>query len=167
MNLKYFVNVQSIEELRKQFKELVFKHHPDRGGNEKDMVAINVEYDWIKDNLNLANSSYQDKTASQKEEWENFDEQLRAKIQSLVDFRISAKIEICGTWIWLSDTLKEEKEVYKAKGFRWAPTKKMWYWHPEGYVRKSRKTFDMDYIRVMHGSVTVQGKSKIYLEDEK
>lgn len=160
MNLKFFKNIKTIEELRTQYRILVFAHHPDRGGNERMMLEINVEYDWIKDNINLESVSYQSKTQAQKDEWENFDEQLRAKIESLVDSRITADIEVCGNWIWLSNTLREEKEVYKTKGFFWASAKKMWYWHPVGYKRVSRKTWDMDRIRGVHGSYKVENDKK-------
>ena len=45
--MSWFSNCQTLEELKKLYKQLVFKHHPDRGGNEELMKQINVEYDKI------------------------------------------------------------------------------------------------------------------------
>lgn len=55
--MKYFKEVKSLEDLKKQFKKLAMKHHPDRGGDQEIMKAINNEYDKLfpiwkaKDNI--------------------------------------------------------------------------------------------------------------------
>ena len=43
-NIKYFHNPQTLEDLKKQYHELAFKHHPDRGGSNEDMKTVNIEY---------------------------------------------------------------------------------------------------------------------------
>ena len=45
--MKYFKNINSLEDLKKQFKKLAFKHHPDKGGDVEVMKAINNEYDML------------------------------------------------------------------------------------------------------------------------
>ena len=45
--MKWFKDVTTIEELRKLYRELSRKHHPDNGGNVSDMQEINAEYDAI------------------------------------------------------------------------------------------------------------------------
>ena len=47
MNNKYFENINTLEELRKQYKELLKLHHPDNGGNLEIMQEINTEYDRL------------------------------------------------------------------------------------------------------------------------
>ena len=43
----YFKDVQTLEELRKQYKVLLKKYHPDNGnGSEEITKAINMKYDW-------------------------------------------------------------------------------------------------------------------------
>lgn len=44
---KYFKNVKSFEDLKKQYKELLKKNHPDNGGDLEIMKEINVEYDAL------------------------------------------------------------------------------------------------------------------------
>lgn len=39
---KYFINVNTLEELRKQYKELLKKYHPDNGGSEEITKAVNL-----------------------------------------------------------------------------------------------------------------------------
>lgn len=45
--MAYFKNANTLEELRKQYKELLKIHHPDNGGNVSDMQEINAEYDRL------------------------------------------------------------------------------------------------------------------------
>ena len=44
---RYFKNAETLEQLRKQYKDLLKKHHPDNGGNLTDMQEINAEYDRL------------------------------------------------------------------------------------------------------------------------
>lgn len=44
---KYFKNVTSLEDLKKQFRVLVKKNHPDVGGDTATMQEINAEYDVL------------------------------------------------------------------------------------------------------------------------
>lgn len=38
----YFSNVQTLDELRKQYRDLLKKYHPDNSGSEGETKAINV-----------------------------------------------------------------------------------------------------------------------------
>ena len=44
--MRYFKNVETLEELRKQYKELLKKYHPDNpNGSTEATQEVNVEYD--------------------------------------------------------------------------------------------------------------------------
>ena len=45
--MKWFANVRTVEELRKQYRQLMKKHHPDVGGNTEDAKEINSEYERL------------------------------------------------------------------------------------------------------------------------
>ena len=46
--MKYFNNVNTLEELRKQYRDLLKKHHPDnRNGSTEATQQINAEYDRL------------------------------------------------------------------------------------------------------------------------
>lgn len=49
--MKYFKNVNSYNELKKAYRELLKANHPDNGGNVEVMQAINVEYEALFSNL--------------------------------------------------------------------------------------------------------------------
>ncbi len=44
---KYFKNINTLDELKKEFRRLAMLHHPDRGGDTETMKQINVEYDML------------------------------------------------------------------------------------------------------------------------
>lgn len=44
--MKYFTDIHSLEELRKEYKRLVKANHPDNGGSLEVIKIINVEYDF-------------------------------------------------------------------------------------------------------------------------
>ena len=44
---KYFKNVETLEELRKQYRDLLKKYHPDNGGSEEITKDINTEYEQL------------------------------------------------------------------------------------------------------------------------
>ena len=45
--MKYFTNVSSFDELKKQYRRLAMQYHPDRGGDVETMKEINNEYDMM------------------------------------------------------------------------------------------------------------------------
>ncbi|MDW8735427.1 S24 family peptidase [Streptococcus suis] len=45
--MKYIKNVETLEELKKAYKKLALKLHPDCGGNEEEMKILNNEYDEL------------------------------------------------------------------------------------------------------------------------
>ena len=44
---KYFKNIQNLDDLKKQFRKLVVKFHPDNGGDEEAFKELNNEYDAL------------------------------------------------------------------------------------------------------------------------
>ena len=102
---RYFINVETLEQLRRQYKELLKKFHPDNGGSEEITKAVNVEYDMLfkvlKDRHESKSADGQNGTDSTKSaysanmyDWEN-DKALRDMIQKIVNFS-GIEIEIAG-----------------------------------------------------------------------
>lgn len=162
---KYFKNVGTIEELRRQYKDLLKCYHPDNGGNEEIMKAINVEYEQLFKTLKNRHESKASSTGfKQKESFYNFeeDEKLREILNKVINFE-GITIEIIGNWIWISGNTYQYKKDLKTFGFKWASQKKMWYWHSEEYIKKSRKTLSINDIRDYYGSTEVKTESKLKL----
>ena len=43
----YFDHCQNLNELKSAYKKLAMKHHPDMGGDEATMKAVNAEHDSV------------------------------------------------------------------------------------------------------------------------
>ena len=163
----YFNKVNTLEELRKQYKELLKKHHPDNGGDVADMQTINAEYDklfkMLKDrhennktaNSDKGNNDYN----NMKYDFEE-DEKLREMLNKIINFN-GITIEIIGNWLWCFDSYGYRKEL-KELGFKYARNKKAWYFHTEAFRKRSHKKLSMQDIRDYYGSTEVEsGQGKL------
>ena len=168
-NNKYFNNTNTLEELRKQYKELLKQHHPDNGGNLKTMQEINAEYDRMFKMLKDQHESNNFNCGDAKSNYNNMkydfaeDEKLREMLNKIIHFK-GIDIELVGAWIWISGNTYAHKKELKELSFKWASQKKMWYWHSEVFRKKSRKTLSMDDIRNYYGSTNVRSESMVLLQ---
>ncbi|MDE6608845.1 MAG: J domain-containing protein [Lachnospiraceae bacterium] len=169
--MAYFKNVNTLEELRKQYKDLLKKFHPDNAnGSTEATQEINAEYDRLFKVLkNKLESKTADSTTNKESnynqnmyDWEN-DKALREVLQKIINFD-GIEIEIVGQWIWISGNTFTYKKELKEIGFKWASQKKQWFWHSENFRKKSRKTLSMEEIRNYYGSTKVNVDTKILLE---
>ena len=153
---KWFTGVKTVEELRKRYRELLKKYHPDNGGDVSIMQEINSQYDHLFSILSHENKSDGEST-TYDDKAEN--EAFKAVINDII--HINANIEIIGSWVWIHGGY-EYRELLKSIGFRYAPRKKCWCWHFGEYKRHHSKEVSLDEIRMKYGSQTVNSKSKQY-----
>lgn len=156
--MKWFKNVTTLDELRKTYKKLIVLHHPDNGGDEEIVKAINSEYDILFKQLKNDfehKDAYKDASGKQKQQfnWEK-DIQIRDMIIKLSKFK-DIEVEIIGVWIWVSECYQYRHEL-KNLGFHWAGKKQMWYIHFDDFHKFSSKPVSMNYIRDKYGSVKIQ-----------
>lgn len=166
----YFNKPQTLEALRKQYKELLKKYHPDNGGNVSDTQEINAEYDRLFKALKDRHESKSDSTTNTNKSeysqnmynWEN-DKALREVLEKIVNFD-GIEIEIAGQWIWVAGNTYRHKKELKEIGFKWASQKKQWYFHTDAFKKKSRKSLSMEDIRNYYGSTKVYTNTNVLLE---
>ncbi len=161
---KYFKNVNTLEELRKQYKELLKKFHPDNvNGSTEATQEINAEYDRLfkvlKDRHESKATDSKDRSA--KTDFNNMkydfseDAKLREVLQQIITFE-GINIEIVGCWIWVDGNTYDYKDTLKNIGFKWAREKRKWYFHTEAFRKRSHKKLSMEDIRNYYGSTEVE-----------
>lgn len=165
IKMKYIKNVETLEELKKDYKKLALKLHPDCGGNEEEMKILNNEYDELFSKLKNTHKNKEGETYT-KETTET-PEQFKDIINKLFNLKMDGvAIEVVGTFIWLTGNTKPYKDDIKALEFRYSPKKYAWYKAPSDYKKRSRKNYDMDTIRGMYGSQKIkeEKEEKKYLQ---
>ena len=146
--MKYFTTCTTLDELKKEYRRLAMANHPDRGGDEATMKAINAEYASRFEVLKSQHNTTADACHKTTEAPEEFISIINAllKVPGLV-------VELCGSWLWISGDTRPNRETLKAAGCRWSSGKKMWYWrHQEDGAHWSHGKKSMDQIRKTYGS---------------
>lgn len=157
--MKWFNGVNTIEELRKRYRELLKMHHPDNGGRLEDMQEINREYDFIFAELRRSTCE-KDDSSNEDEKAQN--EAFKAVLNEIIVFNM--EIEIIGSWIWCFNCYAY-KERLKELGFKFASRKKAWTWHYGEFKRYHKGETNLDDIREKYGSKKVNRNYKQYSLD--
>jgi len=139
MNIKYFYNCRTLDEVKRKYKELAMIHHPDRGGCTATMQEINNEYEEIQKNPLF---DFSNETEEDREEFIKYPEIINQVIgpDGLI-------IELIGNWIWISGNTYPHRSKLKQTGFYFAPKKVMWYYRPPDYKSSNRSPKSIDEIR--------------------
>lgn len=158
-NQKFFANCKTKQELKKTFRELAKKYHPDRN-KETDttpiMTAIIAEYESLIKKLPSDHSNDNNTAGMNDEQFKAF---ISAEMKEIIDniSHLPITIEIIGSWIWVTADYAY-KSYLTAYNFKWCPKKKMYSWHA-GQFKRYGKTKDIDEIRAIYGSTKVNNKA--------
>ena len=117
--LKYFIGVETLEELKKKYKELAKKHHPDLGGNKEKFQSMNNEYDLLFKSLKNKKAN----TKANTKDNDNF----KDIINELIKYN-ELTIEIIGSWLWISGNTYPLRDIIKNLGLLWSKGRKKWYY---------------------------------------
>ncbi|MBQ2882694.1 MAG: J domain-containing protein [Alphaproteobacteria bacterium] len=168
--MTYFKNVNTLEELRKQYKELLKQYHPDNAnGSTEATQEINAEYDRLFKVLKNKHESKQTSTDGAKADFNankydfEADEKLREVMQKIINFT-NINIEVVGCWLWVDGDTYPYRNDLKEIGFKWASEKKKWYFHTEAFRKRSKRKLSMDDIRNLYGSTEVQTEQRKQLK---
>lgn len=147
--MKYFKDVKSIEELKKAYKELVKRLHPDLNeiDTTKQFQEMGNEFEQLQKELknkhiNCKGEYYEKETA--------IDEDFKPIIDRLVTLK-NVNIEIIGSWIWLTGETLQYKDLIKSLKFIWSKDKRAWSYHKEDWYKK-RSAMKLEEIRELYGT---------------
>ena len=167
--MKYFKDLSSMEAVKKQYRKLAMKYHPDRGGDEETFKQINNEYEEAMEQAKI-NETKKAKTKKEedfiKSQYTN-SKNFRNIIDKLIVLE-GIEIEITGTWLWLRGNTYKYKEYLKSEfNAQWSKSKKCWFISPEGKnFRKTRgyRGKSMSSIRSTYGSTKIKSEGTILIE---
>lgn len=115
---KFFNDVTTLDELKAAYRRLAMENHPDRGGSNEIIQAINREHDELFNSLKAEfNKSATVKSTETPEEFRNIIIEL-LKFDGLI-------IELCGRWLWIGGNTYAYKAKLKELGCKWAAKKKL------------------------------------------
>lgn len=172
---KWFKNCSSIEDVKKTYRKLALKYHPDLTGGttESEMKEINAEYEIAfrrfknihsKAESNSETNQSSDNTDSNTSEYS--DAETPEMFKDIIDGLIhcdGVQIDIVGSWVWLTGNTFEYKDTIKGLGFKWASKKKAWYWHSGEFTKRRHSKMSLDDIKNKYGCQSFKGKANLRL----
>ena len=156
--MKYFENVKTLEDLKKAYKKLALKLHPDVNKDRdttEEFKTMQNEYEAMfervkNQHMNAQGDMYTKETAETVNEYMDI-------INKIIFFQ-GCTIEIIGNWIWISGDTKNYKETLKELKFRWAPNKKAWSYHNGTYRKQTKKQYSLEDLRNSFESTKINNK---------
>ena len=140
-------------EITKQaYRKAAQQYHPDRNPAGTEMMQlVNAAYEVLKD--------FTGKVPLDGSDSFNYGEKINEALNAIVGLG-GLKIEICGTWVWVSGDTKTHKEKLKAAKYLWSHKKSCWYFRAEGYKARPHKAWSMEKIQTVYGSQVVEGEQR-------
>ena len=150
--LKFFENVTTLTELRKEYRRLAFIYHPDKGGDTVLMQILNDRYERLSEKFIKENVDFSE---GRKEYEMQVSEEIRDMLDRIM-FLKGVDIEVIGGWIWITGNTFAVRTTLKSLGFIFSHPKTAWYWHKGEYRKKNGKIQSMDEMRDFWGSLKVE-----------
>ncbi len=166
MEIKFFnrETIKTGQDVKSQYRDLIKKYHPDMNGNSEEsnenMKQINAEYEYL---LPIADKLEEQELKSEnkkKTTRHDINDGYREIIEKII-FLNGLKIEIMGSWVWVSGNTYAYFTQFKEYGFKWSKNKKAWYWYNGIDNQKNyfKGHYNLQQIRSRYGSKEVENES--------
>ena len=164
--MSFFTECHTPEQLRAEFKRLVLKHHPDRGGSEDTMKQVNADYEAASKRV-VYEASAADEAGAWSDKKTAFHVEMNEKLRVVLEALMlipDIEVELSGLWFWIDGCpapVKRGEErpcvmqrLYDLK-CRYSFNKGRWYF--PGTPTSGRGKAKMGEIRAKYGSSRVKG----------
>ena len=154
MKINFFSNnLKTISDLKKEYKELLFKYHPDiTGGDGEEMKIINSEYDYLLKHISEENK---------EDEKINVNDNFKEVLNKLIKYDLT--LEIVGSWLWISgkDTFNLKDNLFKELNIFYSRGKKKFFYNGQdskSYGHYRKKSFKE--LKNQYGYKKLQGQKE-------
>ena len=148
--MNYFNDVTTIEELKKLFKKLAVKNHPDMGGSVETLQEINKQYKEMLEKLAISFNA-KNESSNRFYDWKN--DKFSEVIEKIIHFT-GMTIEVIGEWIWCTNSF-QYKEQLKELGFWFSKSKKAWVFNGEN-KKMYRGYYSLNQLKDKFTTVNIQ-----------
>ncbi len=155
MKKRYFEGIKTLEDLKKAYKKLVLELHPDTSKKDTTKEFIEMKKQYEKKFEEVKNTFINSKGEYYERENDETPEQFTEIIDKIINLK-DVKIEIIGTWIWLTGNTKEYKDYLKELKFSYSGDKQAWYFHTTPYKKRSKNLKSMDELRILFDTTEIK-----------
>jgi hypothetical protein len=143
MKTNNFYACDSADSVQLRYDELckIFSDH------EPMLQALKTEYSTL---MNVLGESKPSEIVKEKASLSEKIKELQEKVK-----QEGLKLEITGTWLWVSGKTYAVRDTLKSIGFRYSSQKQSWYFRDEESRSFNQTPLPMDQIRELYGSKEV------------
>lgn len=161
--MNHFTNCSTVGEVKKAYRELCLKHHPDISGYNSTREMQNINAAYLRA-LQTMDGQISQGTDNKEHKYTYNDERERDLIHTMAEL-IRARlpdhitVEIVGIYIWVSGTRRNDRDAQKAlKSLKlyWHSKREKWYWKPEDYHTRYNGRLSYDDLRAVYGYEEVE-----------
>lgn len=162
----YFRASTDAQDLKRRYIELIKKNHPDKGGSVEVCQLINSIYDKLVTAGLHSDYAWCEEPGPRHHKAQKNMTELSEKMKDIISKTIvldGLKVEMCGTWLWVSGTTYNYYNELHDLGMTYHRTKRCWYYHEGAYSRAGKYSPDMDQIREKYGTTSFSGSARVRL----
>lgn len=166
--LNYFHNCNTVEDVKRKYRELALAYHPDRGGDTETMREINAEYHKVLESLSGQQSKDKKGGIHTYHYNKDVEQAIIDKLDELFQLDLSeCTVALIGLWIWVFGETKPLKEQLKACGFKFQGHRQAWSWKPyKGKSRRNPRSLQWVATRYGYRVVTAEDAKKEKTEEK-
>lgn len=157
---EYFSTFKNVNQVKAEYRRLVWIHHPDRGGDTATMQDLNNQYQEALVRCDGQTTKGTDGKPHTYHYNEEIEQAIIDKISELIGLKLDGiEIWLIGTWVWVGGDTKPHKEALKAAKCRWHSKRQKWYFHTGKYRRRNSKASFAD-LAATYGAKKFENRSE-------